>query len=64
MNENESPVWTVAELIESRVLPMGRTQIYAAIKQGDIPTVRLGKTKLIPKKQLLDKINGVSEAAK
>jgi excisionase family DNA binding protein len=32
-------------------IPLGRNSFYEAVKRGDIPSVRIGKRILIPKKQ-------------
>jgi excisionase family DNA binding protein len=37
---------------------MGLNQIYSAIARGEIPSIRIGRKILIPRKRLLDMING------
>ena len=43
-------VYTVAET--QRILKLGRSSLYEAIARGDIPTIRIGKRLLIPRKAL------------
>ena len=38
----------------AEVLRIGRSQIYRLIEAGDVPTVRIGNTRLIPVKALHD----------
>jgi len=39
---------SVAEILASRTLPLGRTAIYDAIRSGQIPSVRVGRRVLVP----------------
>ena len=41
---------TVREVL--RIVPLGRTAVYDAIKRGDIPSVRVGGRVLIPRAAL------------
>jgi len=36
----------------AKVLGIGRTAAYSAAKRGEIPTIRIGKLKLVPKSEL------------
>ena len=52
-------VYTVAET--QRILNLGRSSLYEAIARGGIPTIRIGKRLLIPRKALermLERANG------
>lgn len=40
----------------AKVLGVGRNQVYAAIHQGDIPAIRLGRRFLIPIARLEEKL--------
>ena len=46
----EPMVYTVAEC--ARLLNLGRTAAYQAVQRGDIPTIRIGRRILVPKKAL------------
>lgn len=40
------PLLNIAEVIE--MLPLGRSTVYAAIRAGEIPSIRIGRRLLIP----------------
>ena len=43
--------YTVPEFIEKRFLPLGKSAVYAAIRAGEIPSIRIGHKRIIPKKK-------------
>ncbi|MDL2219753.1 helix-turn-helix domain-containing protein [Ruminococcaceae bacterium OttesenSCG-928-O06] len=54
---NDLPdVLTVDQLIE--YLPIGRNNIYALLKSGVIKSIKVGRKYIIPKKYLLDFLEG------
>lgn len=46
----------------ARVLGIGRTTAYAAVKSGDIPTVRIGGRRFIPKPALMRMLEQANRA--
>ena len=50
-DEENTLGYTVPELIHKRFLPLGRSAIYAAIKAGEIPSIRIGRKRIIPKRK-------------
>jgi excisionase family DNA binding protein len=49
--------YTVAEVLHK--LPIGRNSLYAAIKDGTIPSIRIGDRILIPKAAFHEKFGNV-----
>lgn len=41
------------------ILGIGRNSVYSAIRRGQIPTIRIGKLKLVPKVALEKMLNDV-----
>ena len=56
MFDNYKDILTIDDLYE--ILPLGKTKIYAMIKDGTIKSVRCGRKIMIPKTYLLEFING------
>ncbi|WP_400158524.1 helix-turn-helix domain-containing protein [Arthrobacter sp. BPSS-3] len=54
--QEESPTLTVAEAKE--IAGIGMSQMYAAIKEGTIPSLRIGRRILIPRKKFMALLNG------
>jgi excisionase family DNA binding protein len=50
------PLIEVDDLVRSRLLPMSRNGIYNAIRDGSIPSTRVGKKILIPTVALRQKL--------
>ena len=46
----------------SELLGLGLNQVYEGIKRGEIPSCRVGRRILVPRKRLLDMINGESSS--
>jgi excisionase family DNA binding protein len=42
----------------SKLIPLGINQTYAAIRAGEIPSIRIGRKILIPRAKLLELLNG------
>ncbi|MFJ5860849.1 helix-turn-helix domain-containing protein [Pseudarthrobacter sp. NPDC092439] len=53
---NERPTLTVAEAKE--IAGVGLSQMYAAIKEGKVPSVRIGRRILIPRKKFMAMLDG------
>jgi excisionase family DNA binding protein len=51
MNSNESLVLTVGEA--ARLLRLSKTTTYDQIRQGSIPSIRMGKRILVPRAALM-----------
>ena len=46
----EEPLgYTVNEILQMGILPMGRSAVYAALKSGEIPSVRINGKLIIPR---------------
>ena len=45
---NSKPGITPEELIKTRALPVSRNALYAALRDGDIPSFRVGRKIVIP----------------
>ena len=59
---NELPLMLTAEEV-SRLLRIGRTSVYEAIRCGAIPSVKIGRTVRVPRHRLLEMLDqGTSEA--
>jgi excisionase family DNA binding protein len=50
MNQNNRVTLTVEEV--ARLLRIGRGTAYAAVRRGDIPSIRIGKRVLVPRAAL------------
>lgn len=50
-----SPVLTVEEA--AKMLRIGRSNAYEAVKTGDIPTIRVGRRILVPRARLMALLN-------
>jgi len=48
----DRPLLTVDEVVASGVLRCGRSAIYEAIRRGEIPSLRIGRTVLVPTSKL------------
>jgi excisionase family DNA binding protein len=49
----------------SEMLNLGLNQVYEGIRRGEIPSVKVGRRILVPRRKLLDMLNGEgSDAAK
>lgn len=46
------PIMSAEQLIESGLLPIGRSAIYTALKVGEIPARKVGKRYLISRERL------------
>ena len=53
-DSNESLVLTVGET--ARLLRLSKTTVYDQIRQGSVPSIRLGKRILIPRTALMRKL--------
>jgi len=53
-DNNESIVLTVGET--ARLLRLSKTTVYDQIRQGSVPSIRLGKRILIPRAALMRKL--------
>jgi excisionase family DNA binding protein len=40
-------------------LRIGKNQCYAAVRSGELPSIRIGRRLLVPRQRLLEYINGV-----
>ena len=49
--ESEKLVYTVEEA--GALLSLGRSGAYEAVRRGDIPTIRIGRRILVPRKALI-----------
>jgi len=54
MNPNESLVLTVGEA--AKLLRLSKTTTYDQIRQGSIPSIRMGKRILVPRAALMRKL--------
>lgn len=60
MNLADMPdVLTPAEVMQ--ILRMGRSKFYIAIREGQIPSIRLGRKILIPKAAIQEMLDGVTK---
>jgi excisionase family DNA binding protein len=62
-SKQESPVMTpkeVADLFKGR---LGRNAVYEAIRRGDIPSTRIGDRIFVPRRKLMDILEGSSDVA-
>jgi len=57
-DNNESMVLTVGET--ARLLRLSKTTVYDQIRQGSVPSIRLGKRILIPRAALMRKLEEAS----
>jgi len=57
--ETERLTYNIEEA--ARMLGVGRNQAYDAAKRGDIPTIKIGKRLLVPKKAFDRKLDGGDE---
>jgi len=58
-DSNDSLVLTAGET--ARLLRLSKTTVYDQIRQGSIPSIRIGKRILIPKAALMRKLEEVVE---
>jgi excisionase family DNA binding protein len=56
-HSSEPPLVYKAEQV-SELLGLGLNQVYEGIKRGEIPSCRVGRRILVPRKRLLDMLNG------
>ena len=62
-NSNTEPlVYTIAEA--AALLKIGRSLVYNLANTGELPVIRLSKRILIPRKALLDMLEGLKGRAK
>ena len=62
-NSNTEPlVYTIAEA--AALLKIGRSLVYSLANTGELPVIRLSKRILIPRKALLDMLEGLKGRAK
>ena len=62
-NSNTEPlVYTIAEA--AALLKIGRSLVYNLANNGELPVIRLSKRILIPRKALLDMLEGLKGRAK
>jgi excisionase family DNA binding protein len=56
MTTTEPLTLTVEEA--ARALRIGKNQAYAAVRSGQIPSIKIGRRLLVPRQRLLEHING------
>jgi len=59
---NDTPPLVYSVVEAARLLGLGRNAAYAAVARGDIPTIRIGRRKLVPKAPL-HRILGITAPA-
>lgn len=50
------PTCTPRELLASKIMPLSRNSLYAALASGDIPSIRIGRLLVIPTAPLRKKL--------
>jgi excisionase family DNA binding protein len=61
MTDREPLTYTVEEA--AQLLRIGKNQAYEAVRRGDIPSISIGRRRLIPRAKLLALLNGGTDAA-
>jgi excisionase family DNA binding protein len=59
---NEQPL-TLSPKQAAPMVPMGINQFYAAVRQGEVPSIRIGRKIRIPRKAFLNWLNGQPQDA-
>lgn len=62
-NTTDRPYWTPSEMIESGQWPFGRANLYKALREGSIPSIRFGKKFVIPKSAFMKRLAEAGGAA-
>lgn len=62
MAELQEPPLTLSPREAAPMVPMGINQMYAAIREGVVPSLRIGKSIRIPRKKFIAWLNGEDAA--
>ena len=57
-HEISASSWTVTVVEAAQLMGISRALAYAAVRRGEIPTIRIGRRLLVPRAQLLAMLEG------
>ncbi|MBI4333027.1 MAG: helix-turn-helix domain-containing protein [Chloroflexi bacterium] len=58
MSEQQSPVLNVSELVDLMGGRLSRAAVYQAIREGTIPSIKIGRRRLLPRKAVMSFLEG------